>query len=81
MSENVRLKEQLTVANTTIQALTVFSSRHDNVLSLLTNKLTNKMLVGNYDGLSLEIEHSISTLRSEFPFLTSLIITQICPLP
>ena len=31
-AENAKLKEQLTMANTTIQALTMFASRHDNVL-------------------------------------------------
>ena len=63
------------MANTIIQALTVFASRHDNVLCLLINKLANEKFAGNYDGLSLEIEHLISTLRSKFPSLTSLIIT------
>ena len=61
---------------TTIRALTIFASRHDNVLSILTNKLgTENNLTADYDGLSLEIEHTIDTLRSDFPSLTNLITT------
>ena len=76
VAENARLKEHLAMQTSIIRALTIFASRHDHVLSILSNKLgAENNLTSNYDGLSLEIKHSIDTLRSAFPSLTNLITT------
>ena len=59
VAENSRLKEHVAMQTATIRALTILASRHDNVLSILTNKLgSENNLTGNYDDLSLEIEQS-----------------------
>lgn len=57
--ENARIKAQLSLINDKIKALAVFSSRHDNALYLLINRINKKKLTENYDNLSTEIENTI----------------------
>ena len=69
-------QQEITRLKGQVRALTVFASRHDHVLFILASKPSvENNLAGNYDGLSLEIEHSIDTLRTAFPALATLVTT------